>query len=121
MRRPKTSCSRPSKPTTRSFNKPLDLVWGDRLRTNEIIASAVSKSLSPAQRLGLLLILRESDRPQARTVLPSFLSDPDPNIRFAAIQWVGEQRLTEFRSNLQAGLARAAETRTLFEATLGRD
>ncbi len=91
---------------------------GRSLKTDEIIASAVSKSLSPAQRLGLLLIVRESDRPEARAILASFLSDPAPNIRFAAIQWVGEQRLTEFRSKLQAGLARAAETRTLFEATL---
>jgi len=88
------------------------------LKTDEIITSTLSKALSAAQRLGLLLILRESDRPEARTVLPSFLSDPDPNIRFAAIQWVGEQRLTEFRSKLQAGLASTAETRTLFEATL---
>ena len=77
-----------------------------------------SKSRSPAQRLGLLLILRESDRPDARRVLPGFLSDPDPDIRFAAIEWVGEQRLLEFRSTLQAGLATAAETRKLFEATL---
>ncbi len=88
------------------------------LEPNEILASANSKALSPAQRLGLLLILRDADRPEARAVLPTFLSDPDPNIRFAAIQWVGEHRLTEFRSRLQAALTSSAETRGLFEATL---
>jgi putative heme-binding domain-containing protein len=88
------------------------------LTTEDIVTSAGSKTLSPAQRLGLLLILRESDRPEARALLPSFLSDPAPDIRFAAIQWVGEHRLTEFRPRLEAALASTAETRLLFEATL---
>jgi putative membrane-bound dehydrogenase-like protein len=88
------------------------------LNTAEIVRLADSKSLSVAQRLGLLLILRGSDQPLAQTVLSSFLSDPDPRIRFAAIQWVGEHGLTEFRPRLQAGLASNAETRDLFEATL---
>jgi putative membrane-bound dehydrogenase-like protein len=91
---------------------------GQSLKAAEILASAGSKAFSPAQRLGLLLILRDADRPEARAVLPAFLSDPDPNIRFAAIQWVGEHRLTEFRSRLQAALTSSAETRGLFEATL---
>jgi putative membrane-bound dehydrogenase-like protein len=88
------------------------------LQPNEILANAGSKALSPEKRLGLLLILRDADRPEARAVLPTFLTDPDPNIRFAAIQWIGEHRLTEFRSHLQAALASSAETRGLFEATL---
>jgi putative heme-binding domain-containing protein len=46
------------------------------------------------------------------------LSDRDPSIQRAAIQWVGEHRLVEFRPQLQAGLAASAETRNLFEATL---
>ena len=80
---------------------------GQSLKPNEILANASSKALSPAQRLGLLLILRDADRPEARAVLPTFLSDPDPNIRFVAIQWIGEHRLTEFRSRLQAASRRA--------------
>ncbi len=66
----------------------------------------------------MLLILRECGSAGGSRVLPSFLSDPDPTIRFAAIQWVGEQRLTEFRRNCRRAWPRAAETRNLFEATL---
>ena len=88
------------------------------LKADEIIAGAGSRKLTPAQRLGLLLILRESDQPAARAFLPAFLRDHDANIRFAAIQWVGEHRLKEFRTQLQEALASTAETRTLFEATL---
>ena len=88
------------------------------LKNGEVIASAGSKALSSLQRLGLLLILRESGQKEALALLPGFLSDPDPDVRFAAIQWVGEHRLTEFRPSLEAALASAAETRTLFEATL---
>ena len=88
------------------------------LKITEIAALAGSKGLSAEERLGLLLILRESDQPLAQTVLPGFLADPDPRIRFAAIQWVGEHRLTEFRGSLQAVLASTAGTRDLFGAAL---
>ena len=88
------------------------------LKIDELIALAGSKDLAPSRRLGVLLILRDSDRPEARALLPRFLADPDPSIHFAAIQWVGEHRLTEFRPQLLAGLASSAATRSLFEATL---
>jgi len=88
------------------------------LKTSEMVAIAGSKDLAPARRLGLLLILRDSDQPEARALLPMFLSDRDPSIRFAAIQWVGEHRLTEFRPQLTAALASSAATRILFEGTL---
>ncbi len=64
------------------------------------------------------MILRDSGRPEASTLLPGFLADPDPLIQFAAIQWVGEHRLEQFRPQLLAGLASSAATRNLFEATL---
>jgi len=88
------------------------------LKTSELVAIAGSNDLPPSRRLGLLLILRDSDRPDARALLPRFLSDRDPSIRFASIQWVGEHRLAEFRPQLVAGLASSAATRNLFEATL---
>jgi putative membrane-bound dehydrogenase-like protein len=88
------------------------------LKANELVKLAGSKGLPAEQRLALLLILRDSDRSEAKSVLPGFLSDPDPRIRFAAIQWVGEHRLMEFRSTLQAALASNADARNLFEATL---
>ena len=64
------------------------------------------------------MILRDSGRPEASALLPEFLADPDPLIHFAAIQWVGEHRLEQFRPQLLAGLASSAATRNLFEATL---
>jgi len=88
------------------------------LDISKLIAIARSKDLAPARRLGLLLVLRDSDRPEARALLPAFLADPDPSIHFAAIQWVGEQKLAEHRPQLLAGLASTASTRSLFEATL---
>ncbi|MGP0062608.1 MAG: PVC-type heme-binding CxxCH protein [Isosphaeraceae bacterium] len=88
------------------------------LGTDELVALAGSRDLVPSQRLGLLLILRDSDRPEARALLPKFLADADPSIRFAAIQWVGEHRLESFRPQLMAALASTAATRELFEATL---
>jgi len=70
------------------------------------------------QRLEIVLVLRESADPAARAVLPQLLADPDPTVRFAAVQWVGEQALVEFRQPLEAGLAEGATTRELFEAYL---
>ena len=76
------------------------------------------KDLAASRRLGLLLILRDSGRPEYRCALTGFLADPDPLIRFAAIQWVGEHRLKQFRPQLLAGLASGTATKNLFEATL---
>jgi putative membrane-bound dehydrogenase-like protein len=88
------------------------------LDISTLIPIARSKGLAPSRRLGLLLVLRDSGRPEARVLLPAFLSDPDPSIHFAAIQWVGEQELAEYRPQLLAGLTSTASTRSLFEATL---
>lgn len=73
---------------------------------------------NPAHRLGILLVLRESADPEARKPIPTFLGDPDPTIRMAAIQWVAEQDLKEFRPLVADGLAKGAVTRSLFEAYL---
>jgi putative heme-binding domain-containing protein len=83
-----------------------------------LVALASSAGLSPARRLGLLLILRDTDRPEARALLPRYLADSEPSIRFAAIQWIGEHRLTSYRAPLLAGLTAGSATRELFEATL---
>jgi putative membrane-bound dehydrogenase-like protein len=88
------------------------------LGSHEVAAIAGSKNLEPRRRLGVLLILRDMDQPEGRALLPKFLSDPDPSIHFAAIQWVGEHRLEAFRGQLLAGLTSTAATRQLFEATL---
>ncbi|MGC8642465.1 MAG: PVC-type heme-binding CxxCH protein [Isosphaeraceae bacterium] len=72
----------------------------------------------PAHRIGALLILRESGKPEVRSLVPRFLDDPDPTIRFAAIQWVGEERLAKHRPRLMRELAAGKTTRQVFEGTL---
>ncbi len=87
-------------------------------RPAELARLAGVPTLSPARRLGLLLVLRDEDAPEGRALLPRFLSGPDPTIRFGAIQWVGEHHLNAFRPRLLEGLSSPAITRELFQATL---
>ena len=72
----------------------------------------------PAHRLGALLILRESGRPEALTLISKALDDPDPAIKFTAIQWVGEGHLAEYRPRLLKELSAEKTTREVFEGTL---
>ncbi len=72
----------------------------------------------PALRLAALLVLRGSGRPEARRALAKFLVDPDPRVRFAAIEWVGEEKLVEYRKSLGESLAVGAVSRQLFEGYL---
>jgi len=53
--------------------------------------------LDAGQRLAALLMLREYDIPSGTEHLGRLLADPDTDVRFAAIQWVGEERLKGFR------------------------
>jgi putative heme-binding domain-containing protein len=42
------------------------------------------------------------------------LRDADPDVRFAAVQWVGEERLTDFREALTEALAAGPATERIF-------
>ena len=64
------------------------------------------------------MILRESGRPEARTLISKALDDPDPAIKFVAIQWVGEEHLAEYRPRLLKELSAEKATREVFEGTL---
>ena len=88
------------------------------LKIDELIVLAGDEGPAGPPAAGAALDRARSGRPEARALLPGFLADPDPLIHFAAIQWVGEHRLEEFRPQLLAGLASSAATRNLFEATL---
>jgi putative heme-binding domain-containing protein len=78
----------------------------------------LARSAAPENRLGALLVLRDSPEPDARGVLAALLADPDPAVRRAAIQWAGEQGLAEFRAPIEAELGSPAGTRETFEAAL---
>jgi putative membrane-bound dehydrogenase-like protein len=76
------------------------------------------KSDNPAIRVGILLALRRTGDPEARKALPKFLDDPDPEVRRAAIQWVGEDGLKEYAKLIEKSAAKAPVTKALFEALL---
>jgi putative membrane-bound dehydrogenase-like protein len=85
----------------------------------------VVKQLEPERtpfeqvRLALLLAARASDGGHwAEAVLPIALRDPDPRVRFSAIQWVGESKLAQFRPEIERQLSDSKTTADLFEASL---
>ena len=69
-------------------------------------------------RLAAIRLLRLSTDPAAQTPVAQLLADADPTVRFAAVEWVAEARLSGFRDQLSAGLATGATNRALFEAYL---
>jgi putative membrane-bound dehydrogenase-like protein len=73
---------------------------------------------NPKVRLGVLLALRRAGEAGGRGTLPKYLEDPDPGIRRAAIQWVGEERLQEYAPLLKPAAAQPPVTREVFEALL---
>jgi putative membrane-bound dehydrogenase-like protein len=76
------------------------------------------KAKDPKLRVGVLLALRRSGEPSGRDLIPAFLADRDPEVRRAAIQWVGEEGLREFAPLLKDAAALEPVTRELFEALL---
>jgi putative membrane-bound dehydrogenase-like protein len=85
------------------------------------VARRLQPDRTPFQqvRLALLLAARASDGagwPDA--VLPVALRDTDPRVRFTAIQWVGESKLTHFRPEIERQLSDSKTTADLFEASL---
>lgn len=93
----------------------LALAAREALYHNGSISAVVEpRGLSPSNRLAMLLILREKQVAGGEKFLPTFLSDADPSVRFAAIQWVGEERLSQFRAPLEASLAAGPATARLF-------
>jgi putative membrane-bound dehydrogenase-like protein len=64
----------------------------------ELVKSLDLKELtSPQQRLGLLLTEKTIGRTNR---LAAYLADADADVRFLAIKWVSDDRLTEFRPHL---------------------
>jgi putative membrane-bound dehydrogenase-like protein len=79
------------------------------------------KAADPRLRLGVLLALRQTGDVEVRPALSSFLSDADPAVRRAAIQWVGEERLREHVERIRTAASQAPTTRDLLEALLAAD
>lgn len=65
---------------------------------SEQLARVDRKALTdPKQRIGMLLAWRASGHNDAAKVLADLLADPDPDVRFLAVKWVADERLTAFR------------------------
>ncbi|HEY1785661.1 MAG TPA: PVC-type heme-binding CxxCH protein [Pirellulales bacterium] len=78
--------------------------------------SDVSK-LPAGQRLAALLVLRDSSQPPGRLLAES-LADADPRVRFAALQWIGEDKLLDYRDGLPKALSAGPMSGELFAAYL---
>ena len=83
-------------------------------RLGTVRAADVLAKAKASERLAGLLILRETHAADGRQALPRFLSDADAKVRFAAIQWVGEERLAQFRQPLVAAISAGPATARLF-------
>ncbi|HEV3417890.1 MAG TPA: PVC-type heme-binding CxxCH protein [Pirellulales bacterium] len=68
------------------------------------------------QRVGVMLVLRAANEPAGRKFLPDLLKDSDSAVRFAAIEWVGEERIKHLRPQIAEMLKGEANTRELFNA-----
>jgi putative membrane-bound dehydrogenase-like protein len=58
------------------------------------------EKLTPGQRAGYLLALRGSGDDLALQELKIFLTDKDPDVRFLAVKWVSDAKLTAYRQHL---------------------
>jgi putative heme-binding domain-containing protein len=54
----------------------------------------------PNQRTGVLLAWRASGTRDPARVLADFLTDSDPDVRFLAVKWVADEKLTAFRPQI---------------------
>jgi putative heme-binding domain-containing protein len=73
------------------------------------------ESQDPRVRLGVLVALRRTGN---RAGLREFLKDPDPGVRRAAIQWVGEEGLQELAERMESAASQPPVTREVFSAYL---
>ncbi len=69
-------------------------------------------------RLGILLVLRRAGALPGQEKIPTYLADADPAIRRAAIQWVGEENLSQYAKLLDEAAIKQPVSRELLEAWL---
>ena len=52
------------------------------------------------ERIGMLLAWRASGRDEGVRRLREFLGDPDDDVRFLAVKWIADLKLSEYRPQL---------------------
>ncbi len=65
-----------------------------------------------------LLALRRKGNAAASAPLSKFLESPDPALRRAAMQWIGEEKLVHYAAEVDAALSHGPVTRALLDAYL---
>lgn len=80
----------------------------------------MADNMSPQVRLGCLLAAQRSPLDPAvhETLARKFLADPDPNIRRAALVWVGTSLMTQIGSSIDSAIAGDNVSPLLFETYL---
>lgn len=82
----------------------------------ELPAGTDWKSLSSAQKLGVLLAWRASRRPEAASRLADFLADADEDVLFLAAKWIADDKLAQYRPWLVERLGDPRISIRLFQA-----
>jgi putative heme-binding domain-containing protein len=70
----------------------------------------------PVRRIGLLLAWRASGRDEGLRRLPTFLDDVDEDVRFLAVKWIADLKLTDYRPRIAAMLKERGVNVRLFLA-----
>ena len=87
-------------------------------RVGAVVPTIQLKSFNRGQRLAAALILRTVNDAASQSRLPEFLADPDPDLRFVALQWAGEEKVASCRTSLPEVLKAGAVTMRLFTGYL---
>lgn len=90
-----------------------------RLAANEFHShrEALSRHQSAAVRLGALLASKQANR-HSTALIRTYLSDPDADVRRAALMWAGESLQVDLLSDLDVALNRGNVNPILFETYL---
>jgi len=86
------------------------------LQPQRLAAIDLHSLKEPLQRIGVLLAWRASGRPEGVQRLCDFLRDADEDVRFLAIKWIADHKLSEFRPVLTEMLKERALNVRLFSA-----
>lgn len=89
-----------------------------RLFTTVWTSSETQNESSEKSRLAAILTTRRVDPRNSAATVRLGLTDPSPMVRRTAVQWVGEEKLSEFRWLVEANLASEPMTKDLFLACL---
>lgn len=101
----------------------LKLTWAsnaglDSLNHSSYLNGGTGKLNTDSGRVMALLAARLASPQRSPTLVRLGLTDPSPMLRRAAVQWVGEENLSEFRWLVEANLASEPMTKELFLACL---